>query len=428
MRIFSPALAFRVLLGPWIALPAATLEGANLVQRHYPYLGEGGWTVDWLAIPLWIIGVISSGVVAIDVARLLRPGAQHLVLAVKHKRRILLWATAWTGGPLLVVHTVALVGALVAGAVDDPSVGWGQLLAAYGVQCLGLLWFVALGSLLGRVVPPLLAGPAGAGLAFAGVVALSGASDGSPKFRLLNFGGATISLIGKQWNLTYLSVQALLLLGSGVFAGLVVPRIRRGRLTLRFPALLTLAVIGAIIVSASQWGPAGARTVAGSAEPPTDCRGHAPVVCVYHEHRRDAAVITSTIARLESSAARAGYTALVFARVEESSRTYSPSGRGVRGFPHPASLEDTGKLDPEELANALVEPGECPQLHDPYGGPPESYWLRLASVVATWLRLANFDSMPARAGDPERITDKLSAHQVASILHDFSRCQLAGTV
>jgi len=424
MRILSPSMAFRSLYGPWVVLPALTLEGVNLLNRHHPYLGEGAWTVDWLAIPLWIIGVVAAGVVAIDVARLLRPGSRHLVLTATHRSRLLLWATAWAGGPLLLVHTLTLITALVAGRVNDPSVGWAQMGAAYSVQCLGLLWFVALGGLIGRFIPPLLAGPVAVGAAFLTVLALSGASAGTPAFRLLNFGGATITLIGLRWNLAYLGVQALLLIGSGLFAVLVIPTVRGARLTLRWPALLTLIVIVAVIASATRWAPPGHRTVPAAAAAPTHCLSRAPVICIYYEHRRDAATIAATLTRLESAANRAGYSALVSDRLEESSRTYTPTRAGTRGFPHPSSLEDTGTLDPNELATSLLTPLTCPQLRDPAKPPPDSYWLNLESVVATWLHLAGLDPASAMAGDPEHISDKLSAQKVTSILQGFAQCKL----
>jgi hypothetical protein len=266
------------------------------------------------------------------------------------------------------------------------------------------------------------------GLAFVSVLGLDFTTSGTPVFRPLYFGGATMTLIGMRWNPAYLAVQVSLLLASGLFAVLVLPRLRGGRLSLGLPALLALVAIVAALVTAPQWGPAETRTVPGAAEPPTHCFGQRPVTCVYDEHRRDAGAINAAVSRLESAAAQAGYSTLVFARVEESSRTYAPAGRGVVSFPHLDSLETSGRVDPIELAEAMVMPLRCPQLSNPAGPPGDSYGFRQASVVATWLRIAGLDSEAIVNANSEHITDRLSAARVAAIMHDFAGCKLEGAV
>jgi hypothetical protein len=82
------------------------------------------------------------------------------------------------------------------------------MLAGTAVQCLAIVWYVALGSAIGRFAAPLLAGLAGGG--FAATLLMGDAVSGHA-FRLLAFGSSTVSQLGLQYNAGYLAGQAAIL-------------------------------------------------------------------------------------------------------------------------------------------------------------------------------------------------------------------------
>jgi hypothetical protein len=415
----SAGYAARTLLGPWTAVVTVGLEIANAVQRGRPWVGEGMWTVEWAGIILFVLGPVVAGVAAVDAARLSRPGNIHLVVAVPWSWRAYVRAAAWCALPVLIVHLVSIAIGLAQGAVTEPSTGWGALIFATAVQCLVVCWFAAVGSLLGRFLPPIAAGLVGA---LAGVVAsylLNNASGARPQFALLNVGAATVSRLGLTYHYRYLGAQVvLLLLTSVLFVAVGTRTARAVRMPTRVGAgmaavAIALLAVGPAVLPASRLRPDPQR--------PTYCFAHDPRICLFTEHRRYRHAVTENVDRLVGAARAAGYGALVPRKIVESSRTYVGARPGIASL-----LLPLDERHPTLLAwiRQLVYPLQCPSLlaanHAP---PPMEFFDRLQSVEYTWLRLAD-PHAGLRGLNQDANLRMLSPAQVAKLMKQFAACDL----
>ncbi|MBB1261081.1 hypothetical protein [Streptomyces alkaliterrae] len=413
------AFALRTLVGPWIAVPAAVLEVANFFQRGLPWRGEGLWTVDWFAIALFIIGPVCAGAAAVDASRLSRPGNIHLVLATPRPTLPYLRAAAWCAGPVVAVHLLAIVTGMIVGGVRQPSTGWGWLAAAALIQCAAIIWYVALGSAIGRFAPPAVAGIAAAGTGFA-TIYLLGEGGGHDRFELLALGGATVSRLGYVYNGGYLVAQLGVLVVTAASFLLIPLRHRSGfAVPTAAGSLLTAAALGVIAVAPFLLP---ASRLEASPAPPLRCSGTSPEVCLYSEHERFATSVNGKIKILVRAAVKGGYPELVPKRVEEISRTYRVTAPETAGIEVADDTYVSGRMSLEEVVTELVRPLHCSELYT--GEPPtDAYWEREMSLYATWLRLAgvklDLNDFPV----PVRI---LTPEQVAEIKSDYARCDLAG--
>lgn len=407
--------ACRTLVGPWLLVPAIGLELVAFLQHGMPWRGEGMWTVDYFAIPLLIIGPLSAGVAAVDAARLSRPGNIHLVLAVPWSARVHVRAALWTAGPLMLLHLVTIACAVVIGQVRQPSIGWLAMVVAALVQAEVILWFAAVGSLVGRFVNPLLAGlVAGVGT-FLLIYVIGGPASGG--FRLLEFGGATVTMLGKAYSSAYLVSQATIFLVTSILF-LVLPfRMRSGyRIPTATGAVAGVIAIVALVVLSGTLPPS--RTVA-DPQPPDFCRGTKPQVCLFFEHRRYADLIYPKVEILSQAALESGYSAFVPDRIVEQSRTYFPGGPGVRSLWLPTSVYEEGAFPIEKLAYYLLQPMHCGWFTSPTPPPPEFNRV-FFSLLATWLHVAGQDITHAPVAH-----QILTPDEVQRYLDDFARCDLA---
>jgi hypothetical protein len=414
--------ALRTLAGPWLVLPALGLETAVFLMRGMPWRGEGLWTVDWFAIGLSILGPLCAGVVAVDVSRLTRSGNIHLVVSVPAHWRVYLRAITWCCGPVIAIHLLTIAIALVVGGMTAPSVGWPMLLVGTLVQCLSVVWFTALGSAVGRFANPLLAGLIGGVLGYLLIYLGGGALTSGPTFQLLKLGGATITMLGRDFNLRYLGWQALLFAVMSVLFTWFPMRMRSGR---RLPSA-TAVVAGIATLAAIAVAPKvlPANRYVEKSEPPTLCYGTQPRICIYPEHRRYAALVVKQVDILMRAARDRGYAEeFVPEQVMESSRGYNPSGPGIMHLWLPAETYEKGRFPLEGLAYLLLEPSHCPWLMDPESEPIDqpAFEARFFSVLATWLHLAGADLEHA----PVEPTI-LQPDEVHQILQDFERCNLDG--
>ncbi|MEV0269763.1 hypothetical protein AB0H43_13365 [Hamadaea sp. NPDC050747] len=412
--------AFRTLLGPWLIIPALGIEVMVFLLRGMPWRGEGMWTVEWFAVSLYIIGPLAAGAAAVDAARLTRPGNIHLVTAVHGQWRPLGRAVLWNAAPLAAIHLAVTAVGLLAGQVDKPSVGWLAMAAGALVQCLVIAWYAALGSVVGRAVSPALAGLLGAGLGFILSYAIGDAATGN-SFQLLALGAATVSRIGLRYDSAYLAGQAAVLTLTSMLFVLASIRLHgRWKAPSASGALALLAAAGLII--ASPMVLPAKRTVPVAGVEPQTCRGNAPQVCVYYEHRRFAPILDQRVRLLSDAAQAAGYDALVPRKVVENSRSYVGAGQGIRSIWLPTELYEQNTLAVEEVAYQLIQPSQCDGLHQETP-PSAAYDNRFFSVLTTWLRIAHADTS---AGFPVDV-QPLSPAEVMDIMADFARCDLDGT-
>lgn len=410
--------ASRTLIGPWLIVPALGMEIAIFVMRGMPWRGEGMWTVDWFAIGLFIIGPLCAGATAVDVSRLTRPGNVHLVVSVPRPARVYLRVAAWCAGPVIGLHLLTIAVALLVGQVRQPSAGWWPMLGAVLVQCAAICWFAALGSALGRLTNPLLAGLAGGGAGFVLYYLAGDALTDEPQFRLLALGAATITMIGKAYNPGYLAGQAVVFALTSVLLLLLPVRIRSGHRVPTGSGVLAAATAVAVIVAGMAVFPP--KREVDDPRPPEMCVGSAPEICMYPEHRRYVDLVVPQVRVLADAALKAGYPAFVPTRIIEESRTFHPDGPGVRRLWLPAWTYEEGRLSLDDLAYHLLSPSHCKQLSAPVPPPPE-FDRRFFSLLATWLSLVGREQ--GQAPVDYKI---LRPEEVRQILTEFDHCDLDG--
>lgn len=151
--------ALRQGLAAWVALPAIVLFGLNAHQRGALWRGDTLLAIDAQSIPLFIVGPLLVAAVATDTARAGRSGAQHHVAFTRPVMRPYAFVLLAGLLPCLAVIWLADVLAVTYSAAYyfDASTLLPVFLQA-GVHAAALLLMVAVGSLLGRILPPTLAG------------------------------------------------------------------------------------------------------------------------------------------------------------------------------------------------------------------------------------------------------------------------------
>lgn len=409
--------ALRTLVGPWLVLPALGLEAVIFAQRGMPWRGEGMWTVEWFGIALFILGPLCAGAAAVDAARLSRPGNIHLILSVSRRGQAFPRAALWCGIPVVTLHLLAITVGEVVGQVTRPSISWWAILLATAVQCLLLVWFVAIGSAIGRFTSPVLAGLIGGSAGFILGYLIGDASAGD-RFQLLAVGAATVSRIGYAYHIAYLVGQVIILLGTAALLLLLPMRSRSGhRVPTPVGSGVVVAVLVMILVGISVLP---SDRLVRDPQAPDYCVGTRPQVCLYYEHRRFAGLVNTQIQKISRAALAAGYPAYVPDKVIESSRTYFAGGPGIRPLMLHADAYEKGQVPIEAVMYELVAPSHCAQLHAPEP-PSERFNERFFSLLATWQHLLGEDLQRAPVS-----YQLLTPDEVQTILDDFARCDLDG--
>lgn len=413
---FSAPFALRTLVGPWLVLPALGIEIATFLVRGLPWRGEGMWTIEWFAISLYLIGPLCAGAAAVDAARLTRPGNLHLAVAVPRPWRVYTRAAAWCAVPLMVLHLVTIIAGLLVGEVRQPSAGWAMMSIAAAVQCFAILWFVTLGSAIGRFANPLLAGLIGAAAGYLLNYLVSDALDGEPRFRLLALGAATVTLLGRSYNAGYLLGQLTVLGLTSTLFLLTSVRVRSG---VRLPSL-TGAAAAALAVVMVALAPAvlPADRRVDDPRPPSYCLGESPEVCFHYEHRRYAALVEPHIRTLMNAAQEKGYSDFVPERILEESHSYRPNPSQGKPLWLPAEVYEEGTYTLEDAAFFLLLPTHCDFLNGP-ALTPDGYDEIFFSLLGTWLEIAG--QTPPRTPVEHR---KLTPTEVSEALDDLARCRV----
>lgn len=348
--------ALRTLWGPRLVLVLVALETANLLQRGRPWRGELLWTVEWLGIVHFVAGPLLAGVAAVDAARLARPGSLELLAVSKRPRGTYVWAAAWTAVPACVAHTAALAAALGWGQRFWGNAELGSAGLAFAVQLAGFCWYSALGSVIGRYVPVLAAGPAAA----VGALGLFYRLADGDGFLLMHFGASTVSRLGVQLNAVYLWLQLAVLAGTA--AMFMLPRVWPAREPMRrTPHLLGVTALAAalvVLMSARGLGP-DQRQMLADPYPPDRCYGENPVVCYYPQHQRMAEPSYEAIADFAQRARQAGYHDLMPDTIHETSRSYFPTDPAIQGLHISAREYEGNPPDPADLIQTLVLPNHC---------------------------------------------------------------------
>ncbi|MDR0483125.1 MAG: hypothetical protein LBH13_08245 [Cellulomonadaceae bacterium] len=404
----------RMLMGPWAAAAALGFALAIGVMRGTPYLGEGMWTVRWFALGLWMVWPVIAALSAVDAARLTTPEARYLVLTARHGQRGYTAAAAWAAVPSAVVHLLVILTALAIGSVAHPRGGWPIIALAILAQLSTFLWFAALGSFIGRLLSPVLAGvvalAASLGLAQVLTNMGLGARGG---FNPLGDSGASVSQIGLTWNPVHLVVQILVLAVTAMVLMMPRPQVVAGKLAPGFGTLAAAGITALALIALPALIPGESLLAVPVA--PSACSGERPTICVFPEHERLAGPLVDDVRRLMDAADAHGYTSLIPERVEEASHRHIPAdGKTLRslGF---VERETPGMA---ELIQTLVYPSWCPAVSSEEP-PPSEFWLSLDSVVVTWMGLINEEYQPGVGGMA------LTPDGVASLMTAWQRCDVS---
>lgn len=392
---------------PWAALIMVGLEIQVMLSRGAQWRGDSVWTVDWISVSFIAVAPILAAALAVDTARLTH-GMAHLSLARRLRRpEIALFVTYAV--LVATIHLgVASVGLAFSWRAGIDPYAW----LAVAVH-LALLWFfLALGSLCGRLAGPALAGICAAVLSFAALFLFS-----SGAVSLLGTGIATVPRVGYRYSPTSLLVQ---------FAGLglltvallgVRPRpseLGSGRLDGRQSATLAVALVLSLGLSAL--GPMGRLTT--DAIPPQLC-GAAQTIptCFYPQHARVADSFTAEFWTVIQLTRDAGYEDLLPTRVDEVSRTWAPTDpQGGIFIVTPEHLAGEPPT-PTEIIYGLTQPLHCPQLQTDQP-PSAKYGEDLHSLIATWVGLIDPALREAEGGAEHPLTTDEAAH----LMHEFRTC------
>jgi hypothetical protein len=402
----------RTLFGPWVSIVILGAYAANLTQRGAPWRGDPLWSVEWLAITLFVVGPLVSAVSAVDAARLARPDGAYLIAPTRRRRRVFIRALLFCVVPAIGIHLFAYLLTLTFGHALS-SLGDVLLGAAVLVQALSILWFGLLGSLLGRVLPVALAGLVGGVAAFSAIYALGLGSGGAARFALLNLGGASVPQIGLRYNTVYLLLQTTLFVLALILFLAAPIKYREGRQSIS-PVAIPLGLFVVAVICASLFGPSDRKFV-GPPIRPDNCHGVSPTICLYSEQSRVAASVDGSLRRIVVAAKSKGYAALAPERIEQRTSAYWP----------PRSVAWSLRVDPADVRKiAWVQehamPGlllpDCEVLRSPEP-PPARYLTDMRDLIATWSVVAGLPPVEDRGV-------VLSPAQVAQILDRWEECDL----
>lgn len=395
-------------LVPWVAFAVCCLSATVLVMNGAPWRGDLTWLIDSAPIAMIALGPIVAGAAAIDMSRL-GEGSRHL----ESGRFWRTPAAAITFAYGLLVSGAYAATILVAAFVEVPGRIDGLSWLAVGVQLLMITAFAAVGTVLGRLVGPVLAGVLGALAALIAVLAMSSRSD---HVALLYAGASTVPRTGRGYSGAYLAVQALLLVLVVVVCLVVRPGAPRRRRVAVGECLAAVGLVVAILL-AGVAGPTSRLTMTG--DRPRDCKTvHGVAVCLYAEHRRVGAQVRAAVGTLIEQVRAHGYDAFVPERIEESSRSFSPDGRSSLPLDLDRELAG-GPVSYEVVVGSLVWPAHCEAVQGELP-PSEATWNDYDAVTQTLISLVDPDLAASRTlnGDVER----LSPDEVAAILEEFRAC------
>lgn len=404
--------SFRTLIGPWVAVFCAGLMALNNIQRWAVYEGEFLWAVDMQGIAVFLVGPILTAAVAVDTARMSRPGNRHLVLLQPRIYRqywYILWATlrvTYLGyATCLIAVTLSILAKV--GFVSELRSAAMQI----AVHLAWMFFYAALGTLIGRYVAPLLAGVLGVLLGLA-VLNAQSTLDGDG-FSLMRLGGATFTRLGNEYNFAFLLTQLLIFLILGAIA-VMAPITVRGEY-LRPTAVSFGIVLLVGVITFSSWSFLPQDRWTSSPRPPTDCTviNDRTELCTYAEHPVFQQRLTQVVETIHLAADRLEIDDFVPALITEESRTFYADFSA-----EPLELAITHYDDELEFGYYL------PMIFD--GAHCEQ---RYAQETTDWLtdffeRHNSFtQTVAAAAGEYHVIDEVVSAEEIAEFMNAYKACE-----
>ncbi|MFI7335818.1 hypothetical protein [Micromonospora aurantiaca (nom. illeg.)] len=396
--------ALRTCWGPWAAVAIAAVEVFNLLRQGQPWRGDITWALDWAGVAFILFGPVIAGVAAIDAGRLARPATSYLVDTGRSPLRPFLLPWLATVVPAACVHLGVAAAYLILGASPNAPIPWPAVGGALLTHLLGICFYAALGSAIGRLAGPVLGGAAAA-VGSVAVFYLYGIS--SERLAPLQFGRATATLIGLHFSPTFLLLQGLTLAVAAVLLLCLPTRLSAGRRQPTRRGALALAVVIVGLTTMTQT--AHVTRFAPVAVSPTVCGGTTPQVCVYPEHTRFMPAMLDDTAAITATAKTAAVADLLPRSYTERLPHAAPNTNGEGRIAIPVDAYSGDAVPRPDLTREMIFPYHCRQL---YGDipPPMSFADDLQFAVDTLSRTTT----PSRS----------DATRLRAVLTSFRDCQL----
>lgn len=320
-------LGMRCLVGPWIAAPLLVMLVVNAAQRGPTWRGDVLLGVDAQGIVLFVAGPLLLAAVAVDTARAgVRENVQDVALT-RPAMRPYLYAWLWGALPSIAVLCAFTGGVMWFASADYlDRQALASSVATVVVFAVALLFYAAVGSLIGRAAGPLAAGLIGvmAGLA----LAFSIMSTTGREFALLTLGGSTASRIGLEYSTAYRAWQLVLFAAMIAVAYLPAPRFTPDGARLSFGVGIAALVV-AIVPFARIPGAPPSPWVPQTSPPPLLCQGTLPDLCLTPQHDYYRVRIAPILAEIANGAQQSGLDNVLPQRVVEISRADVPLPDGT---------------------------------------------------------------------------------------------------
>ena len=406
----SPRYAASTLASPWLAVGALVLLAQSWSSDQF-MTGELLLAADNTALLVMLAGPVLAGVSAFDAARHFSPSRVGIFSRAVARRRESAWLLLWAAGPTAATLSVATaVRVAVELSKHGHTAGLPSAALTILLQVAALAFFASLGVLVGRALPPIIAGVVGLLVGYG--VTILGAGERGVRFGPLDLGGASVSRLGLDLSPSFLALQGAMLLAvplTVILAASVVPpatdqRIRRGTVGLGILGLLLVAPVPGL--PPSRWVP--------KPLPPSSCSGENPIVCTYPEHVRQAELADAQIRLYVDALQHEGISALVPRSVQEISRTYAPGGEAGTRSADLSQYDDTVEAR-RSLVYDLVTPVHCPQLvadtapSDAYFDIVDRLALTFAHVADPSVEATLWPTEPMTADEAEAAIDLLWA-------------------
>lgn len=407
----------RTMAGPWVALLALAFQAGVLLMDGMPWRGDIMWTAGLLGTSLHLVLPIAAGAVAYDTASVHHPGRLHLVALSRRSRRAQLLPLLVTVVPLMAVYLTlwaTSMGLTLRGDHDFPLTS--SAFSPVLVHLSAIAFAGALGSVIGRLLPPLIAGAAGGAAMFIATYVVEWFWSGEGVLLLRFYGGAA-TMLGWSYEWQHALVRTAILIALAAALLLVPVRITHGRVR---PTPMTGAVAAVVLAVTIVPLPLALHEYTPVAGVPSDCRGADPVICGFAEQHVLTDVAEPILRDLTDAARGSGYEALSPDRILVTAApdpALSPRQEGVR-YITTYLLYDLRQPElraPDYIAGELLAPLHCPQLYSPLP-PGDVYSEDSENLIGTWLELIGVEH-------PVPFTS-LSPHEVVDILARRDACDI----
>lgn len=400
--------------GFWTFLILLGAYGFLFIKSLQDWHGDAVLTVRSFSLLGWLVMIVLAGVSSVDAARFSTENRAYLLIEKTSTRRTFFFLFMSTFVPVAIVHILAVCAGLILteSVVRSPF----TIVLAVTAQLTSLAWAIVFGSVLGRFLHPLVAGPVAAVAMFLLVNTLMGQSFTTNRVRILGDTGATVSQTGLTWNTTHLTAQILVLMCTLAVMLMVTDshsarcHFPTSKTTVAGVACMCLLATAALTIP-------GTPMVRSNAQPDYCINGEVEV-CIFKEHVDFAQETIDSINKLVAAAKHNDYDALVPTKIVEATvrgwETSVDPNSGIRFIP---SISPKTHGTAAYIAQYLSMPLWCTELYS-LTPPPDQYFTDQSNVAMTWLSIAGLGHQGFEGAT------LLSADDVESIMTRWATCKL----